>query len=335
MTFKIAVIGCGWVSTACHAPAYQEYARSHENVLLAACCDVDAQRAGQFRDRFGFQHAYTDYREMLEREHPQAVTLNVPPHWISTIGCDVLRRGYPLLAEKPPGLSLEALDDLIAAAASRGVIHQVAFNRRFMPVNLALKGQLAGLSTYHLEIQMARVQRTDENFATTAVHAIDLARFLLDSDYTQASLTYQELPGLAQGVANILLNGRLASGATVHLSIFPVTGVNIERAAIYALDHTFFLQANNGPDSPGRFSHYHKGLLVSEQNAVQLTGRQDDYFLNGFYHEDAAFFDAVQAGRQPLQDFQSCRQSIEIMQGIMQRKTLFSFDDTNANENRS
>ena len=44
MTFKIAVIGCGWVSMDCHGPAYARYAQTHPGIELTACCDLDAQR---------------------------------------------------------------------------------------------------------------------------------------------------------------------------------------------------------------------------------------------------------------------------------------------------
>jgi predicted dehydrogenase len=110
MPFMITVIGCGWVSMECHGPAYVEYARSHPDVLLAACCDVDPQRSEEFRVRFSFRRAYRDYLDMLENEQPQAVALNVPPQAMCLLGCDILRRGYPLICEKPPGLSLAEID---------------------------------------------------------------------------------------------------------------------------------------------------------------------------------------------------------------------------------
>ena len=185
LPFKIAVIGCGWVSSACHGPAYLEYARSHADVILSACCDIDPRRAEDFRDQFGFQRAYTNYVELLEKERPQAVALNVPPQWISAIGCDILQRGYPLLSEKPPGLNLVEIDRLIAAARSSGVIHQVAFNRRFTPLTRHLKRMLDELgpaTIQHIQYEMVRVARADPDFSTTAIHGLDLVRFLAGGD---------------------------------------------------------------------------------------------------------------------------------------------------------
>ncbi len=323
MSFKIANIGCGWVSTACHGPACVEYAGLHPDTTLAACCDLNAERAEAFRARFGFQHAYANYIEMLEAEHPHAVCLNVPPEMISVVGCEIMRRGYPLLSEKPPGLNVAEIDRLIDAAQSSGVINQVAFNRRFMPLAVELKKRLTEQTVYHIEVQQARVARTDPVFATTAIHAIDAARFVAGCDYQELRLAYQEQPKLGPGVANYLLDGHFENGATVHLGIFPVTGINIERITIYTADNAFALAANNGPDAPGRLRCFFNGELVADLNGHAFTGRQEDYYLNGFYQEDAAFFDAVRSGSQPAHDFRSAHQPVEIMQCLIERRNSF------------
>ena len=325
MSLKIAVIGCGWVSMDCHGPAYAEYAASHPAVSLAACCDVDSERAERFRARFGFKRAYSNAMEMLDSERPQAVCLNVPPHLTTDLGCAVMQRGIALLAEKPPGLSLAEIDRLIETARSSGVIHQVAFNRRFMPLVAELGRRLAGQKVHHLEVQLARVRRTDPVFATTAVHAVDAARFLTGCDYAHLRLTYQELPDLGPGVANYAVHGSFANRASVHLGIFPVAGVSVEHIQALALDHTYTLDATNAPEAPGRLRHFFNGHLIEEVDAVQFTQRRESYYLNGFYHQDASFFDALQAGVQPVHDFQSCRQSIEIMQAMVERQETLSW----------
>ena len=321
MPFKIALIGCGWVSTSCHGPAYQEYAAAHADVVLAACCDTDPQRAADFRDRFGFQNAYSNYLDMLDSEHPQAVCLNVPPPLIAAMGVEIMKRGYPLMAEKPPGLSVADVDRLIAAAEESQVIHQVAFNRRYMPLMTELKGLIASQTIHHIEGRMTRVHRTDPSFATTAVHLIDAASYLVGSDYQKVDLFYQELPEEGPGVANFQLMGRFIHGPSVHVSIFPMAGADVEQFTLYAINRTYSLDAYNGSDFPGRLRIFEKGRLVSDLDVYQLTQRREAYYVNGFYLEAAAFFDAVQAGIPLPHSFLSCRQSIEIMQCLLDRKT--------------
>lgn len=325
-TFKIAVIGCGWVSMDCHGPAYARYAQAHPGVELTACCDLDAQKADQFSEWFGFLRHYIDFQEMLQTEQPDAVCLNVPPQATCAIGCAVLERGYPLLCEKPPGMSTADVDALLAAARRSGALHQVAFNRRFMPLVLALKNQLSGQAVQAIEIVMARHRRLDADFTTTAVHVIDLARSLLDSDFAQARFQYTQHTVFGQPVTNYFLDGLLACGVPVRISIYPATGMNIERVSIYCTDQTFCLACNNGLDAPGWLRVYRENVLLSEVDGVQIAGSTESYVLNGFYAEDAAFFDAIRAGLQPHDDLYSARQSVALMQALRQRENSFTVD---------
>jgi predicted dehydrogenase len=323
MTFKIAVIGCGWVSMDCHGPAYARYAQIHPGVELTACCDLDAQKAAAFASRFGFLHAYTQSQEMLDAEKPQAVCLNVPPEAMCSAGCMILEQGYPLLCEKPPGNTVAEVDRLIAAAHGSGAIHQVAFNRRFMPLAAELRRQLEALPAQAVEIVMARYRRLEADFTTTAVHAIDLARFLLDSDYRQIRFRYEDQEVSGQPVTSYLLEGVMESGAAARLSIYPATGMNIERAAVYCAGQAFELALSNGLDEPGWLRRYQENRLAAEISGAQLAGSRESTILNGFYGEDAAFFDAVRAGAQPRNDLRSARQSVEIMQALRERRAQY------------
>lgn len=321
MTFKIAVIGCGWVSTACHGPVYQRYAAAHPDVELSACCDVDLARAEQFAAQFGFARAYSDYRQMLAETRPTVACLNVPERFTSEMGCAVLQMGYPLLAEKPPGLSVAEIDRLIDVARATGVLHQVAFNRRHTPLIVELKRQLVGQAIHHIDHQFYRVGRTQYDFSTTAVHAIDSLRFLA-GDFAHIRFHYQEFPALSQSapVANFLLDCEMTSRATATLSISPLAGLNVERTLVHTLDHTFCLNLNLGPDAPGSLLHYEKGRLVENINAAEFSASTDDTILNGFEAQAVSFFESVCAHNQPADDFASCRQSVEIMQAMRERK---------------
>jgi myo-inositol 2-dehydrogenase / D-chiro-inositol 1-dehydrogenase len=327
MSFSIAVIGCGWISQSRHGPAYARYRREHPDVALSACCDTDPQRAETFAAQFGFRRWYTDYRAMLETERPSVVCLNVPVALISEIGCEVMQRGFPLLSEKPPGLTVTEIDRLIATARETGVLHQAAFNRRFAPLVTELKKRLAGRAIQHIDLHFFRVGRTDEDFSTTAIHAIDTARFLAGSDYSQVRFSYQDLPEYRPArVANTFLDCRFLSGASASISLCPVTGLTVERSLVHTGNNVFCLSMNLGPDAPGRLQQYEAGKLVLDLDGAQCAGigpgGSDDFILSGFLAEDVAFFDAARAGRQPEHDFASCRQSVEIMQALRERQEM-------------
>jgi len=192
-----------------------------------------------------------------------------------------------------------------------------------MPLVVELKKQLAAQPVQALEIVMARHRRLEPDFTTTAVHVVDLARFLLDRDYGEVRFRYPTHEVSGQTVTNYLLEGVLVSGVTVRLSVYPATGMNVERATGYCADQAFSLACSNGLDAPGWLRRYQENQLVSEISGAQLAGSDESFLLNGFYAEDAAFFDAVQAGGQPRDDLVSARQSVAIMQAMREHQNCF------------
>jgi predicted dehydrogenase len=324
-TFKICVIGCGGIATGYHGPSYNRYAATHPDTDLTACCDVDAPRAEKFRARFGFARAYTDAAYMLDVEQPDVTCLAVPPDHTCALGCLVLQRGLALLTEKPPGLTIEEVDRLIAAADNSTAPHRVAFNRRYTPLVQRLKQLLAQYcpdGIQQIRYDFTRVGRTDVDFSTTAIHGIDTVRYISGSDYAQVRFEYQSFPELGPNSANISMACTLTSGATAQLNFHPVSGVVTERATVHAHDHTFFLGIPvwNGFDAPGRVQHLHKGTLMEDESGPDVSGSSEGFILNGFYGENESFFDDLRAGRRPGRDLRSARQSVEVAQCIRERR---------------
>ena len=329
MTFKICTIGCGQLANSHHGPAYVHYIRQHPDSELAACCDLDENRAAAFAAHFGFQRSYSDPVRMLESERPQAVCLLVPPAITAPLTCQILMMGYPLLLEKPPGLTAADTDRMIDAATRSGTPNQVAFNRRYTPLVARLKELLAQNVApgrlQHLQYDFYRIGRTDADFSTTAIHGIDAARFLAGSDYARVSFHYREFPELGPTTANILMDCTFESGMTGQLCFCPVSGAVIERATVHALDQVFFLNLPiwNAFDAPGSLVHVKQGQVVQTTTGPDAAGGAEDFILNGFYQENAQFFEDIRAGRRPAGDIASGRQPVELAQMIRQRQTEY------------
>jgi predicted dehydrogenase len=331
MPFRIAVIGCGQIAFSHHGPAYQKYCLETPDTALAACCDLDETRAAAFRDAFGFARAYTDWEEMLERERPDAICLNVLPAQTGDLTCAILQAGVPLLLEKPPGMTAGEVDQMIECAYQTGTPNQVAFNRRFMPLLARLRQSLASRfasqEIHHIHYDFCRIGRTDPDFSTTAVHGIDAARFIAGADYAVVHFRYRELPEIGPSVANILMDCTFTSGATGQLNFCPVAGLVMERAEVHAPDHSYFLRTPiwKGFDYPGRLVHVEKGSIIEQIDGPDLTGSMEDFILNGFYQEDAAFFDAIRRNERPRDDIASGRQPVVIAQAIRERRAEVHF----------
>ncbi len=331
---KLCMIGCGEHAFSSHGPAQARYAAAHAELELAACCDLDRTRADQYRQRFGFARGYLDAQAMLEAERPDAVALVVPVSRTCDMASRVLEQGFPLLLEKPPGETVADVDRLVAAAreggrGGRDVPHQVAFNRRYVPLIAALRRRLDDLgpavTLQHVRYEMVRVNRLDPDFSTTAVHAIDAVRFLARSDFAEIRFRYQDLPELGHGVANIFMDAVMLSGTTAHLSFCPVAGVVVERAELHARDHTFFLQIPmwNAFDAPGRLVHVERGNVVDDSRGPSDGEGATPWEQGGFYGEYEAFLGDLAAGREPSPGLRATRQSVEVAEAMRARRSEF------------
>ena len=330
---KLCAVGCGEHATSSHGPALARYAATHPPVELAACCDVDPERAERHRARFGFARAYTNAMAMIAAERPDAVALVVPEAVTCEVGVELLRRGVPLLIEKPPGRTLDELDRLAAAAAAGGggdpVPHQVAFNRRFVPLVREARRRLAALASaapiQHLHYEMTRVDRRDPDFSATAIHGFDAVRFLAGCDYARVRFRYREMPEHGPGVANILADGVLASGATAQLAFCPVAGVVVERATVHAGRHTLHLRVPmwGAVDSPGRLEHFEGGARRDDLSGAAPGEAPPAWELGGFYAEYEAFLGDLQAGRVPAPSLRDARQSVEIAACVSRRESEY------------
>lgn len=326
MSFRIAVIGCGNLSSRYHGPSYMQYAVTHPDTVLAACCDLDAGKVNHYRAQFGFAAAYTDMVTMLHAEQPDAVCLIVNEHHTCAIACEVLAMGYPLLMEKPPGMTVAETDRMIAAAARSGAPTQVAFNRRYIPLVQMAKEILArddfASGMQHVNYDFIRVRRTDDDFSTTAIHGIDTLRWLTGSDFAQIEFTYRDFPTLGPTTSNIFLRCVMCSGVTANLNFLPVSGMTAERATVHALDNLLYIEIPSwrALDGQGRLRHVRSNELVKDAGGSDLFGEQQEFEMAGFYGENAAFFDDIRAGIRPFGDLPSARQSVEVMQCLRERR---------------
>jgi UDP-N-acetylglucosamine 3-dehydrogenase len=133
---KAAVIGVGSMGRH-HARVYAELGET----ALVAVADVSTESGA----RVGAQHgcrSYTDYREMLDAERPELVTVAVPTNDHLEVAETALAAGAHILVEKPIAATLEEARALIAAAGAADRKLMVGHIVRFDPTVQALKQHL-------------------------------------------------------------------------------------------------------------------------------------------------------------------------------------------------
>jgi predicted dehydrogenase len=122
---RLAVIGVGHLGKA-HARILAEM----PDVELAGVADVNAAQAEAVARRCGTR-AFADYRALLP--HADAAVVVVPTVFHHAVAAEFLRRGIPVLVEKPLAASLDQAEELVELARRHRAVLQVGHIERFNP----------------------------------------------------------------------------------------------------------------------------------------------------------------------------------------------------------
>jgi predicted dehydrogenase len=178
---RLGLIGCGAHSETGHAIPLARYKAAHpDEIELAAVCDLQVERAREFRGKYGFLAAYRNVDEMFDTENLDACIAVVPPEAISELGIKLLKMGVPCVVEKPLGSSLAEVKALQNSAAETHTWNMVSVNRRFMPfLNRAIDWTKEAGSLRYVRCTLTRHSRAEPEFIwATAVHAVDTLRYI-------------------------------------------------------------------------------------------------------------------------------------------------------------
>lgn len=136
---RVGVVGTGGWARA-HAGAFAAV----PGVQLAACCDLDENRAKAFAARYGFGAVCTSVSELVGQVDAASVVTSDASH--AAVSLELLEAGVHTLCEKPLATTLadaRRVADGARRAAARDVIHMTNFTKR-------------ALSSGHAIIELAR-----------------------------------------------------------------------------------------------------------------------------------------------------------------------------------
>jgi predicted dehydrogenase len=166
---------------------------------LVAICGRDGEAVAEAARRYGYESAYTDWREMLEDDRIQLFD-NGGPNNVHAEPCiAAARAGKHIICEKPLARTAAESKEMLDAVERAGVKHMVAFNYRFVPairqarelIESGALGQIYHYRAVYLQewvmahYDLPRIWRLDKSVAGSGAlgdlgaHIIDLARFLV------------------------------------------------------------------------------------------------------------------------------------------------------------
>ena len=82
-------------------------------------------------DRLGVPDVHTDYRELCARDDLDAVTITTPNAVHAEQALAAFAAGKHVFCEKPLGMTVPEVREMLAAAERSGRVHQVAFTFRY------------------------------------------------------------------------------------------------------------------------------------------------------------------------------------------------------------
>jgi predicted dehydrogenase len=199
-TFRVGLIGYRFMGRA-HSNAWRQapkFFNLKANVELHTICGRNAQNVQAARAQLGWQHAATDWREIVESPLIDIVDISTPTFSHAEIAIEAVKNGKHVLCEKPLGLNLKQCEQMFAAANKAKVVHMVCHNYRRIPAVALAKKMIAEGALgriYHFRARYAQDRLADPEFpldwrlqketSGSGVHSdinshiIDLGRYLI------------------------------------------------------------------------------------------------------------------------------------------------------------
>src|SRR6185312_4511376 len=190
-TFRVAVVGCGRISTN-HFDAVAKL----DGLSVSAVCDVVEQRAREAGEKLGVPW-FTSYEKMLREAPCEIVTVATPSGLHPAHGVLAARAGKHVVCEKPMAITLASADELVHACDSSNVKLFVVKQNRLNPAVQLLKravekGRFGKIYLANTTVRWARPQSYYDQapwrgtwefdggaFMNQASHYVDLMQWLV------------------------------------------------------------------------------------------------------------------------------------------------------------
>jgi predicted dehydrogenase len=231
--------------------------RAFDNVQVVAVADDDAQGRAAAQKRLGARNAYADYRQMLQKERPDIVS--VAPRWLDchrdmVVACAEARAS--VFMEKPMCRTLAEADEMVAACERHHVKLAIAHQTRYSP-RLERVRELIGSPRFGEVLELRGRGKEDrrgggEDLMVLGTHIMDLMRFVAGD----ARWCYGRVSVTENGALRPVARADVRDGAE---GIGPLAGDNI--TASYGFDR----------GAVGHFATHRATRAAGERDRFGLT----------------------------------------------------------------
>ena len=255
--FHWAILGLGKI-----ARKFAEDLARIPDARLVAVGSRSAERAGAFAAEFGAGHAAGSYAATFDGPRIDAVYVATPHTSHRELTLLSLERGIPVLCEKPLGLNLAEVEEMVAAARRHGTYLLEALWSRFLPHSIAAFDLL----------RSGRIGTVESLRADFGFRGPD-------------------------DPASRLWDPALGGGALLDIGIYPVWLAQVVFGPPEAIAATARL-TDRGVDAEievtlthagGRLAHCHATLLGRTKTEALIHGTEASLHLHPRFHEPSSF----------------------------------------------
>jgi virulence factor len=185
---KVAIIGAGKI-----ADKHLEVLHAFDDVSIIVIVNRSEKRRQYLAEKYDIPHSYSDYKLMLKEVKVDAIFITVSLFSIKEVGLNCLEAGIPTFIEKPAGININDINDLLIASKKMKTINMIGLNRRFysnISNALDIIKEDGGVRTIIIDCpqRLSDVNTwkgyEDKTNIWNGIHCIDLFRyFCADADY--------------------------------------------------------------------------------------------------------------------------------------------------------
>jgi predicted dehydrogenase len=323
-----AIIGCGLIGK-------KRLAGLPAGSRLAVACDTNLARAEELVKLAQTGRAVADFEQAVDDPQVDAVIVAVINAALAEVSVAAIRAGKHVLVEKPAGVSVRQIDELLALADKHGVCVRVGFNHRYHPgfrkareiFQSGVMGELmfiraryghGGRVGYDKEWRADPKLSGGGELIDQGIHLIDLAGWFLGG-FTKveghATTYFWNMPV----DDNAFLSLRTAKNQTAWLHVSCTEWKNLFSFEIYGRNTKLHIEGLGGSYGVEKLYHYQMKpeMGLPDTTLHEFPGPDESWRI-----EMSVFEKDVQSKRKPDAGLAEARAALQIVETIYRKSGL-------------
>jgi predicted dehydrogenase len=323
-----AIIGCGLIGK-------KRLAGLPAGSRLAVACDTNLQRAEELVKLAQAGRAVADFKIAVADPQVDAVIVATINSELAPISAAAIRAGKHVIVEKPAGISVKQLDELIALEKKHGVCVRVGFNHRYHPAFQKAREIFASGVMGELMFIRARYGhggrigydkewRADPKLSgggeliDQGIHLIDLASWFLGEFKKvdgHATTYFWKMPV----DDNAFLNLQTAQGQTAWLHVSCTEWKNLFSFEIYGRHTKLHIEGLGGSYGVEKLYHYQMKpeMGIPDTKVYEFPGPDESWKI-----EMTKFEEDVRLRQTPDAGLAEARAALQIVEAIYEKSGI-------------